>query len=149
MDVSKIANYQKKERKEWKNFYGLTRTVFLRNDLKKELNYPILCSNKNRSAIYKKNVDDVYNCLDNIAGELVRFGNEQAGKICIDVIFSALCLMINTSDRLDYYSEDHDGWKAYKIKHHENIQAMITMWKEKYFEALMSPVIDVLKRLKK
>ena len=57
--------------------------------------------------------------------------------------------MINTSDRLDYYSEDHDGWKAYKIKHHENIQAMITMWKEKYFEALMSPVIDVLKRLKK
>lgn len=54
--------------------------------------------------------------------------------------------MINTSDRLDYYSEDHDGWKAYKIKHHENIQAMITMWKEKYFEALMSPVIDVLKK---
>ncbi len=146
MDISKIANYQKKERKEWKNFYGLTRTVFLRDDLKKELNYPVLCSSKNRSAIYRKNVDDVYKCLDDVANELVRFGNERAGKICTDVIFSALFLMINTFDRLDYYSEDHDGWNAYKIKHHENVQAMITMWKEKYFEALMSPVIDDLKK---
>ena len=146
MDKSKIANYQKKERKEWKNFYGLTRTVFLRDDLKKELNYPVLCSNKNRSAIYRKNIDDVYKCLDDVAKELVRFGKERAGKICTDVIFSVLCLMINTSDRLDYYSEDHDSWKAYKIKHYEKVQAMINIWKEQYFEALMSPVIDNLKK---
>ena len=146
MDKSKIANYQKKERKEWKNFYGLTRTVFLRDDLKKELNYPVLCSNKNRSAIYRKNIDDVYKCLDDVAKELVRFGKDRAGKICTDVIFSVLCLMINTSDRLDYYSADHDSWKAYKIKHYEKIQAMINIWKEQYFEALMSPVMDDLKK---
>lgn len=145
MDLKIIDNYRKNEIKCWKTFFALTALAYIRPESQKELGYPLLCNYKGRSGVYRKNLSKAYDQLLDIAHRLLKLGKDLKKESIPENIFIVLCTMIDTAEGLEFFSNDQDGWRFYKTTLNEAVQEMISEWRERYYNALMEPVIGAQK----
>ena len=149
MDLKIIDNYRKNEIMCWKAFFALTALAYVRPESQKELGYPLLCNYQDRSGVYKKNLSKAYHQLSNISRGLLKLGKDLGKESDPENIFTILCTMIDTAERLEFFSNDQDGWKCYrtfpKTIQYEAVQEMVSEWREKYYNALIQPAISAQK----
>ena len=149
MDLKTIDNYRKNEIMCCKAFFALTALAYVRPESQKELGYPLLCNYQDKSGVYKKNLSKAYHQLSNISRGLLKLGKDLGKDSDPENIFTILCTMIDTAERLEFFSNDQDGWKCYrtfpKTIQYEAVQEMVSEWREKYYNALIQPAISAQK----